>query len=74
MHGWIELHTFMDGNPILINLANVTCIMDHYVFVVKENDLLLEEDETEPAKYGDNLTVRETYEEIKALIEEANHE
>ena len=74
MKGWIELHTFYHGEPILINTANITCVMDHYVFVVKENNLVYEdEDETESVTYNDNPHVRETYEEIKALILEASH-
>lgn len=70
MKGWIELHTFLNNETILINLANVTCVKDHYVFLVKENDFLYD-DEGESFTYGDNPYVRETYEEIKALIREA---
>lgn len=74
MKGWIELHTFYSGRSILINIANITCVVDHYVFVVKENNLVYEdEDETESVTYNDNPHVRETYEEIKALILEASH-
>lgn len=74
MKGWIEVHRFTSGKPILINTANITCVIDNYVFVVKENNLAYEDEgETEPFTYNDNPHVRETYEEIKALILEASH-
>lgn len=66
MKGWIEVHGNREGNPILVNLANVTSITDDgWIYVVKENprvDSMMDEN---------NIHVRETYEEIKTLIWEA---
>lgn len=63
MRGWIEVHGFTDGNRIFVNLANVTSITDDgWIYVVKENTIVdnMEDDS--------NIHVRESYEEIKALI------
>lgn len=66
MKGWIEVHGHTEGRPVLINLVNVTCITDDgWIYVVKENALV------DDVKDDGNIHVRETYEEIKTLIWEA---
>lgn len=38
MKGWIEVHGNCKGDPILVNLANVTCITDDgWIYVVKKS-------------------------------------
>ena len=63
MKNWIEVHAFTEGNPVLVNLDNVTCVVEDkcesgaWIFVAREND-----DE------GVNIHSRESYTEVKDLI------
>lgn len=67
MKGWIEVHGYTEGCPILVNIANVTAVTnDGWIYVVRENAIMGDD-----MMDGQNIHVRETYEEIKTLIWEA---
>lgn len=69
MKGWIEVHGYTEGCPILVNIANVTAVTDDgWIYVVRENAIV-----DDGIMDGQNIHVRENYEEIKALILEASH-
>lgn len=64
MKGWIEVHTEEGGKAVSVNIANVTSVMDNQIFLLQEN-------RDPDGSFPGNIKTRETYEEIKTMIWEA---